>query len=194
MSKKKKDSDNMDKWLEHGTDPERNTVLINGEIDGAAADRVLSAFHLFDPNKPVLVILNSEGGSEFSGLAIYDTIKAHPSEVTIRVMGEASSMAAVILQAGDVRQASPHSTIMTHIGSWGVEGTHKKNAKRYLQHSEKMDKILDQIMLSRVNEKHSDHPKTMEWWSRREQFDNWMMAAEALELGLIDEIYDPIKA
>ncbi len=193
MSKKKKDSDNIEKWIEHGTDIENCTLFLSGEVDDSMADRCITAFHLFDPNKPALVLLNSVGGSEIAGLAIYDTLKAHPSEVTIRVVGEACSMAAVILQAGDVREATRHSTIMTHIGSTDGSG-HKENVKRRLKFEDKLDVILDDIMLVRINAKRrsaGEELATRNWWKKHELFDNFMMADEALELGLLDKIYEP---
>lgn len=193
---KKKIEDSHQKWLEHGIDIPNNTVFLSGDVDADLAKMCITAFHAFDKSKPALVLLNSEGGCEFAGMAIYDTLRAHPAEVTVRVIGEACSMAAVILQAGDIRQMGKNSILMTHLGSIDESG-HKENVRRKMKFSERFDVRLDQIMVDRINEKRSQtKEKSMDIksWKKHDLFDNYMTSQEALDLGLIDEIYDPLKS
>ncbi len=69
--------------------------------------------------KPVTVEINSPGGDMFEGLAIYNLLREHPSEVNVRVMGFAASAASIIAMAGDTITMSAGSMMMIH-KAWGV--------------------------------------------------------------------------
>jgi ATP-dependent protease ClpP protease subunit len=75
-------------------------------------------------NSPILIHMHSIGGNWGDGMAIYDTIKASRSHVTILVYGQAESMSSIILQAADIRVMCPHSYFMCHFGSTGVFGNY----------------------------------------------------------------------
>lgn len=102
-------------------------------------------------------------------------------------------MAAVILQAADIREATRNSVVMTHIGSTSGSG-HKENVKRQIKFEEKLDVVLDDIMIAKINAKRKAQGEdsiTRNWWKKHDLFDNYMLADEALELGLLDRIYEP---
>jgi ATP-dependent Clp protease protease subunit len=77
-----------------------------------------------DPDKDISIYINSPGGSVTAGLAIYDTIRYIKPDVATICMGQASSMAALLLAAGSKgkRYALPHSRVMIHQPLGGVQG------------------------------------------------------------------------
>src|SRR5262249_12096717 len=91
----------------------------DGEIDQSVARNTIKGLHILQtisPDKEINVILNSFGGCWFSGMGIYDAIKACTCHVTATVFGSAMSMGSVILQAADTRRIHPNGTLMTHDG------------------------------------------------------------------------------
>lgn len=188
----KKSKDSIELWLEQGIDVPTRTLMLFGEVDEALLDRATSAFHLFSAKTdPVTVLLNSPGGDVAQGMAIYDLIKNSEAPVTIRVVGEACSMGAVILQAGDVREAYENSVIMHHVGEMSFSG-HAENVKLNQQFEVKYGNRIDLIMLESINEKlekDGQKPKTMAWWKKHDLWDRWLTADEAIEMGLLDSIY-----
>ncbi len=102
-------------------------VFLGSPINDAVADTVIAQLLFLEsenPDKDIYIYINSPGGQVTAGLAIYDTIQYIKSEVVTMCMGQAASMAAVILAAGTKgkRYALPHSRIMLHQVLGGVEG------------------------------------------------------------------------
>lgn len=188
----KKSKDSIEMWLEQGIDVPGRTVLLQGEVDESLLDRATSAFHLFsDKTEPVIVLLDTPGGDIIAGMAIYDLIKNCASHVTVRVVSQAASMGAVILQAGDVREAYPHAVVMHHVGSQSIGG-HSKNVQLQYEFEKKLNDRIDRIMVNRVNEKRDrDGEKQIQLsdWKRHDLWDRWLLADEAIEWGLLDSIF-----
>jgi ATP-dependent Clp protease protease subunit len=102
-------------------------VFIGTPIDDAIANTVIAQLLFLeadDPDKDIFLYINSPGGVISSGLAIYDTIQFIKPNVSTYCMGQAASMAAVLLAAGSKgkRLALPHSRIMIHQPMGGVSG------------------------------------------------------------------------
>lgn len=135
-----------------------------------------------DKTKDIKLYVNSPGGSVTAGLAIYDTMQHVSCDVSTICMGMAASMGAVILAGGakGKRFALPNSEIMIHQPLGGMEGQAadiKIHAERILKTRETLNKILA---------KHTgQNIKTIEHDTDR---DNFMMAKEAQEYGLIDKV------
>ncbi len=181
----------VDNWLEYEIDLTNRTVNIIGDIDELTFQRVAKAYHLFSSSRideRVRIYLNSAGGSVTDGLAIYDIIKAAPFDTQILVTGEACSIAAVILQAATTRVITKHSSMMIHIGTIELPDDHPRNSKARLQFSDKQDIWIRDILLQRIQERNPDVTKaTLTKWL---DFDKYMTAAEAVKLGLIDEVIE----
>src|SRR4030042_694928 len=102
-------------------------IFIGDMLDDAIANTVIAQMLFLeseDPDKDISVYINSPGGSVTAGLAIYDTMQyIRPSIATI-CMGQATSMAALLLAAGEKgkRYALPHSRIMIHQPLGGAQG------------------------------------------------------------------------
>ena len=164
---------------------ERRVLLLNDGIDDDTLGLVAAAFEEFK-GRDCRIIMNSGGGQVTQGLGIIDLIHLYPGKVTIDVYGCAESMAAVILQAADVRRMAPSSFLMIHQGIEEPEADSKRNIKSYLKVSDKQDDICDALVLRRIQKK---HPK-YSWSQFREATHHniYFTAEQALEWGLIDGI------
>jgi len=135
-----------------------------------------------DPNKDIQIYFNSPGGSVYAGLGIYDTMQYIRSDVATICTGMAASMAAVLLCAGahGKRSALKHSRVMIHQPMGGAEGQASDieiTAKEILKLREELYEII-------ANHSHQDIEKVRLDSDR----DHWMIAEEAKEYGMIDEI------
>ena len=135
-----------------------------------------------DPNKDIQIYFNSPGESVYAGLGIYDTMQYIRSDVATICTGMAASMAAVLLCAGahGKRSALKHSRVMIHQPMGGAEGQASDieiTAKEILKLREELYEII-------ANHSHQDIEKVRLDSDR----DHWMIAEEAKEYGMIDEI------
>ena len=89
--------------------------------DGVTAKRVGAALRQIG-NKPVTVVINSPGGDFFEGVTIYNQLRAHPSKVTVQILGIAASAASVIAMAADEIQIAKLGFMMIHNTQWVAAG------------------------------------------------------------------------
>lgn len=135
-----------------------------------------------DPGKDVSIYINSPGGSVTAGMAIYDTMQYIKPDVATICMGQASSMAALLLAAGakGKRYALPHSRVMIHQPLGGVQGQATDidiQAKEIL----KIKELVQQILAE-----HTGQPlKKIREDTERDFF---MDSEEALKYGIIDKV------
>jgi ATP-dependent Clp protease protease subunit len=160
-------------------------IFIGTEIDDTVANLIMAQLIFLeydDPDKDINIYVNSPGGIVTSGLAIYDTIQFIRPNVTTICMGQAASMAAILLCAGTKgkRFALPNSRIMIHQPMGGVGGQTTDvqiHAKEILSIKNRLNKIL------------SEHTgQTMEKIAKDSDRNYFMTADEALSYGLVDEI------
>ena len=163
-------------------------VFLGTPIDDDVAN-VCIAQMLFleseDPDKDISLYINSPGGSVTSGLAIYDTMQYVKPPVSTICMGQAASMAAVLLAAGAAgkRYSLPHSRIMIHQPMGGFQGQATDidiQAKEILRLKAKLNEIL---------QKHSK--QTIERIEKDTDRDYFMGAGESKEYGIIDDVFVP---
>lgn len=161
-------------------------VFINGEINDDMASSVVAELLFLEaaaPEKPISLYINSPGGSVTAGLAIYDTMRHVKCKVHTLCVGQACSMAAVLLAAGDERSILPSSRVMIHQPSGGAEGRQSDIvivAKEITRIREKLSKIISLHTGQPLEKVEVDIEK-----------DNFMEAEEALAYGLADEIIKP---
>ena len=103
-------------------------VLLGTEVDDAVANRLCAQLLLLsaeDPRGDISLYINSPGGSVSAGLAIYDTMRLIPNDVSTLALGLAGSMAQFLLCAGTAgkRFSLPHAQVLMHQGSAGFGGT-----------------------------------------------------------------------
>ena len=137
-----------------------------------------------DPEKEIVLYLNSPGGSVNAGLAIYDTMQYVRTPIATVCVGQAASMAAVLLASGEKerRMALPNSRVMIHQPLGGVSGQASDieiHAKEILRLREALSKIL-------VKHTGQDLDKVRQDTDR----DYIMTATEALEYGIIDDVME----
>lgn len=172
----------------HGLHIKSRTIYLqqdegDSEVNHNMAARCIKNLHVLqqlDPYGSVEVLMNCPGGSTTDGMAIYDAIKAFPGHVTGKVLGEASSMGAIILQAFDKRQAYSWARFLLHDGSMEVSGT-----LRDVERQVEAEKIL-RIETYRIYAERTGKPA--KYWNRKLNHDLILSAQQALEEGLIDEI------
>jgi ATP-dependent Clp protease protease subunit len=135
-----------------------------------------------DPDKDVHLYINSPGGIVTSGLAIYDTMQYIRPKVSTLCMGQAASIAALLLSAGEKgkRYALPHSRILIHQPMGGFQGQATDvdiQAKEILRLREELNAILA---------KHTNRP--LEKIQADTERDFYMNGQQAKEYGIIDEV------
>ena len=162
-------------------------VFIGTPIDDTVANLVIAQMLFLeseDPEKDINVYVNSPGGSVTAGLAIYDTMQYVKPEVTTLCMGQAASMGAVLLAAGQQgkRFALPNSRIMIHQPLGGMRG---QASDMEIQAREilKMKELLNGIL---ANHSGQDLDKLKHDSDR----DYFMNAVEAMEYGLVDKVIE----
>jgi len=136
-----------------------------------------------DPTKDISLYVNSPGGVVTSGLAIYDTMQYLKAPVSTICIGQAASMASVLLAAGakGKRFALPNSRIMIHQGSAGFRGNTPDveiQMKEVMHLTERLTKILASHTGQTVDKVKADSDR-----------DFYMGADEAKAYGLIDEVF-----
>lgn len=105
------------------TDYANRRIYLFGDIDDGAAYRVTIALSVLDSSPgPITILMNSPGGNVESGWAIFDSIQLAKNPVTIVGMGAVMSMAAIIMQAADLRIMMPRARFMIHTGHFGADG------------------------------------------------------------------------
>ena len=135
-----------------------------------------------DPDKDIYIYINSPGGVLPSGLAIYDTIQYIKPEVSTICMGQAASLAALLLCAGTKgkRSALPHARIMIHQPLGGSQGQ-ASDIEIYTKEILTLREKLNEIMSSHTGQ-------TLERIQRDTDRNFFMSADEAKEYGIIDEV------
>ncbi|TQM57263.1 ATP-dependent Clp protease proteolytic subunit ClpP [Humibacillus xanthopallidus] len=160
-------------------------IVLGAEVDDPIANRITAQLLLLsarDPRADISLYVNSPGGSVTAGLAIYDTMRVIPNDVSTLAVGFAASMGQFLLGAGTPgkRFALPNARIMMHQPSAGIQGTaadvevQAANLKAIKQ---------------RVNELQSEHTgQTVEQITRDSERDRWFSAAEAAAYGIVDHV------
>lgn len=160
-------------------------IFLDGEIRDDMADLVVAQLLFLeseDPKKDINLYINSPGGSVTAGLAIYDTMQYIKPEVRTICMGQACSMASLILAAGakDKRIILPYARVMIHQPSGGAEG----QASDILVTSRELQRIkkISVEILSR----HTG--KSEEEIARDIQRDYYLDADQAVSYGIVDKV------
>ena len=141
-----------------------------------------------NPEKDITLYINSPGGYVSAGLAIYDTMQHIRPNVATICVGDSISMAAILLAAGTKgkRYALPHSRIMLHQPSGAVTG----QSTDIQVHAKEL--VRTREMLTKIIAEHSG--RSIEEVREKTERDFFLTPEEALEFGVIDEIFKPHKA
>ena len=157
-------------------------------VDAALSEFIIKGLLILDSksNEDITIIINNVGGEVFHGFAIYDAIRACKSKVIMKVFGQCMSIAALILQAADIRMVSPLSRIMIHVGTFGLADNHPEIQKAWVKQFAKDDEEYVRILLEKIQQKHPDYTRAR--LENKILFDKILDAQESIELGLSDSI------
>lgn len=161
-------------------------IFLGTEIDDYVSNSVVAQLLFLeadDPNKDIIMYINSPGGVITSGLAIYDTMQYIKADVCTVCIGQAASMGALLLGAGapGKRYALPNSRIMIHQPLGGARGQ-ATDIEIQAREILRMKDITTQIIAKHTNQ---NVKKVLKDTER----DNFMSAEEAVEYGLIDKVF-----
>ena len=165
-------------------------IFLSDEVNDVTASLVVAQLLFLesqDPDKDIVLYINSPGGSITAGMAIYDTMNYIKCDVSTVCIGMAASMGAFLLAAGakGKRLALPNSEIMIHQPLGGMQGQ-ASDIKIHADRIIKMRRTLNEILAKQTG-------KSVEQIERDTERDNFLSALEAKEYGLIDEVIDKRK-
>lgn len=164
----------------------KDRIVIMGEpIDDHVANVLIAQFLFLeaeDPTKDISLYINSPGGHITAGMAIYDTMRYIKSKVSTLCLGQASSMAAILLAAGEpgMRYSLPHSRILIHQPLGGFQGQASDidiHAKEILRLREELNMLLAEHTGQSVKKVATDTER-----------DFFMSGEEAKVYGIIDKV------
>jgi len=165
-------------------------VFIGTPIDDEVANLIVAQLLFLDgedPEKPINLYINSPGGIVTAGLALYDTIQHIKPPVSTICVGQAASMAALLLCAGTKgrRFALPHSRILIHQPLGGVQGQATDidiQAREIMRMRDRLNDIIALHTGQLIDKVRKDTDR-----------DFFMTATEAKDYGIIDEVFNPRK-
>ncbi len=179
--------------FENSTDSEMADVYIYDRIgydwwtgEGTTAKQFAQDFRAITAPS-ITVHVNSPGGDVFDGIAIYNAIRSHPSDVTVRVEGIAASAASFIAMAGDRVLMAPHAMLMIH-DAWGVCMGPAADMRAEAD-------VLDQLSnnIASIYAEHASGPRggskgNTNTWREHMLAETWYSDEAAVEAGLADAI------
>ncbi|MCJ8330142.1 MAG: ATP-dependent Clp protease proteolytic subunit [Lentisphaeria bacterium] len=165
-------------------------VILGTEINDQIATLKIGEFlylQSVDPNKDIQFYVNSPGGSVTAGLAIFDTMQMLSCDIQTVCVGQASSMAAILLAAGTKgkRLSLPNARIMIHQPQGGTQGTAadiKLQAAEIMRNRAKLNEILAELTGQKLKKIEEDTNR-----------DHFMEPADAVKYGIVDEVLDNSK-
>ena len=168
---------------------QQRIIVLGAEVDDGIANRLCAQLLLLsaeDPRQDISLYINSPGGSVSAGLAIYDTMRLIPNDVSTLAMGLAGSMGQFLLSAGTrgKRYSLPHAQVLMHQGSAGFGGT-AADVEIYAGQLERIGRLLTGLTAEHTGQ-------TVETVENDSLRDRWFTAQEALAYGLIDHVVERV--
>ena len=165
-------------------------IFLSDEVNDMTASLVVAQLLFLesqDPDKDIVLYINSPGGSITAGMAIFDTMNYIKCDVSTVCVGMAASMGAFLLAAGakGKRLALPNSEIMIHQPLGGMQGQ-ATDIKIHADRIIRMRRTLNEILAKQTG-------RPVEEIERDTERDNFLSAEEAKAYGLIDEVIDKRK-
>ena len=164
-------------------------VVLGQEVDDPIANRICAQLLLLsaeDQRRDISLYINSPGGSVSAGLAVYDTMRLIPNDVSTLAMGIAASMGQFLLSAGTPgkRFALPHARILMHQGSAGIRGT-AVDVQIQAENLEYTKALMNRL----ISEHTGQDLATIE---RDADRDRWFTAQQALDYGFVDGVLETV--
>lgn len=147
--------------------------------EGVTAKRIAGALRAIG-EKDVTVLMNSPGGDMFEGLAIYNLLREHKGEVTMKVLGLAASAASVITMAGDNIQVARAGFLMVH-NAWILAAGNRHDFREYADYLEPFDRSMADLYSARTGIEFKSMQKIMD-------AESWIGGSDAVEQGFADSL------
>jgi len=147
--------------------------------EGVTAKRIAGALRAIG-DKDVTVLVNSPGGDMFEGLAIYNLLREHKGEVTVKVLGLAASAASVIAMAGDNIQVARAGFLMVH-NAWILVAGNRHDMRDYADYLEPFDRSMADLYSARTGIEFKSMQKIMD-------AESWIGGSDAVEQGFADAL------
>ena len=165
-------------------------VFLSGQVEDEMANAVVAQLlflEMDNPDADISLYINSPGGSVTAGMAIYDTMQYIKAPVRTVCVGMAASMGAFLLMAGEKgkRMALPNAEVMIHQPSGGAQGQATDvsiRAEWLIRTKKKMNQMMADMTGQSVEKVSADAER-----------DYFMSAQEAMNYGIVDQIFDPRK-
>jgi ATP-dependent Clp protease protease subunit len=162
-----------------------NVIFLVGQVEDHMANLIVAQLLFLEaenPEKDIFLYINSPGGSVTAGMAIYDTMNFIKPNVSTVCIGQAASMGAFLLSAGEKgkRYCLPNSRVMIHQPLGGFQGQASDfeiHAKEILSIKEKMNRLMAQHTGQEYDKVAKDTDR-----------DNFLSATDAMNYGLIDQV------
>lgn len=135
-------------------------------------------------DRPVEVQINSPGGDMFEGIAIFNVLREHPQEVTVKVMGMAASAASIIAMAGDRIEIGAASFLMIH-DCWTVALGNKSVMRSTADFLEPFDVAVSEVYAARSGQSAKD---CAAWMTVGQGEGTWLSGSQAIEKGFADAL------
>lgn len=160
-------------------------VFLGTPVDDYVANAIIAQFLFLeseDPEKDIFLYINSPGGSVSAGMGIYDTMQYVKCPISTICIGQAASMAAVLLAAGSKgkRKCLPNARVMIHQPSGGASGQ-STDIQIQAKEIQRIREILNGILAKHTGQKTAKVDVDTER-------DNFMSAEESKEYGIVDEV------
>ena len=160
-------------------------IFVTGPIEDQVASLITAQLLFLEaeyPKKEISKYINSPGGIVTSGMAIYDTMQFIRPAVATLCIGQAASMASLLLAAGEkgMRYALPNARILVHQPSGGFEGQ-ASDIERHAEDIIKMKRRLNEVYMRHTGQPYERIEKTLDR-------DYFMTAEDAREFGIVDEV------
>ena len=165
-------------------------VVLGQEVDDPVANRICAELLLLsaeDQRRDISLYINSPGGSVSAGLAIYDTMRLIPNDVSTLAMGIAASMGQFLLSAGTrgKRFALPHARILMHQGSAGIQGT-AVDVQIQAENLEHTKSVMNRLIAEHTGQ-------DLATIARDADRDRWFTAGEARDYGFVDRVLESVE-
>ena len=165
-------------------------VVLGQEVDDPIANRICAELLLLsaeDQRRDICLYINSPGGSVSAGLAIYDTMRLIPNDVSTLAMGIAASMGQFLLSAGTrgKRFALPHARILMHQGSAGIQGT-AVDVQIQAENLEHTKSVMNRLIAEHTGQ-------DLATIARDADRDRWFTAEEARDYGFVDRVLESVE-
>jgi ATP-dependent Clp protease protease subunit len=162
-------------------------IFVHGQVEDGMADTIVAQLLLLeaeDPEKDVIMYVNSPGGSVTAGIAIKNTMDYIKPDVNTVGMGMCASMGAFLLASGakGKRRVLPDTTVMIHQVLGGYQGQ-TTDAEIHVEYQKRLKDTLNRYLAD-----YTDGKTSYEDMVKACERDNFLTAEKALEMGLIDEI------